>query len=124
MSSRFSILGLLSLAGSLLLAGCDPQPARLKGIESFQSATTPNPPATWKGDPYASGGIAGATGGLSSKTSYGHGAKKSTDQVTDPVLNRPMKGSGEGPGARISTMPGGYGTPNAPANQPMPSSVR
>lgn len=43
---------------ALFAFGC-----RSKGLESMQSATAPNQPLPYKGDPYAWGGIAEGTGG-------------------------------------------------------------
>jgi hypothetical protein len=74
MRTRLVEVGLLSLClGGLALVGCEPP--RIKAIESFQSSTTPNPPPTWKGDKYAQGSLADATGGLNPKSSYSRGER-------------------------------------------------
>lgn len=51
----------------ILATGCQP---RFKGIESHNSALTPNGPMPNKGDKYATSGIGEATGGIKPATSY------------------------------------------------------
>ena len=63
---------LAAIASVVLVAGC-----RFKGVESFEKATTPvdyaqqNVENGVKGDPYANGGIAGASAGKKIQTRYG-----------------------------------------------------
>lgn len=104
------VLGVFALA----MGGC-----RFKSWESFESATTPNPPGEWKGDPYASAGLASSTGGLNTNVPYSKGAKVQTSPVNE--LNVPIKGTGQFPGE--PTVPGrpGYGNSNAPAHAPKPA---
>jgi hypothetical protein len=51
----------LAVLGLFALGGCSP--IRFKGIEAHDAAFTPNPPGPGKGDPYANGGTAMASGG-------------------------------------------------------------
>ena len=63
---------LVSVAGLWMLVGC--QPPRIKSMESAQAATTSNPPRDFKKaplDPYSWGGIAMASGGRDTRTTYG-----------------------------------------------------
>lgn len=74
MHGRALLLSRVLLTGALawILTGCEPP--RIKSLESYTSATQPNPPRDFKKaplDPYSYGGIAGATGGIDPRTSYG-----------------------------------------------------
>ena len=106
---------MLAGVSSILVAGC-----RFKGKESFLSATTPVEYRNGVGDPYASGGIAGATGGLNVKTHYGEGARNAPTGKLDAKLDQPAKGSGQRPGEQPQMGAGGYGLSNAPVSQPAP----
>ncbi len=109
-----AILGTAMLG--LLLSGC-----RWKGYESFSSATTPHPPVgTWKGDPYASGGSADATGGVNAKTTYGKGARSGPGVVANPNYDQPAKGTGLQPGENNGKAKEGHANSNAPALQDQP----
>jgi hypothetical protein len=103
-------VGALVALLTLGLAGC----YRAKSWDSFISATTPNPPGQWKGDPYASAGIADSTGGLNTKNPYSQGAKTRTTAPLDAAFNRPNYGTGQRPGE----IPGTGGGPNGPVAQP------
>jgi hypothetical protein len=78
-----------------LIAGCH-QP-RIKSYESTEAATLTNPPRDFKAeplDPYSWGGIAMATGGRDSRTTYGAMApgEEGVDEVYLPIgakLNTP-----------------------------------
>src|SRR5688572_16038417 len=59
------LLPLLAVACSV--AGCS---TRLETYESYSSAVTPAAPKAQRGDPYAAGGIAEASGGIKTKTQY------------------------------------------------------
>ncbi|HSI73927.1 MAG TPA: hypothetical protein VK934_12190 [Fimbriimonas sp.] len=111
-------VGLLALSA---LGGC-----RSKGLESFNSATTPVPPlggAKWGGDPYTAGGIAEASGGTIAATNYGKGARPNTAANVDPVYDQPAKGSGSQPGEFTGEARGGFGRSNGPGLQASPSDV-
>ena len=99
-------------------AGC-----RLKGVEGFKSATTPVDYKNGVGDPYASGGIANATGGLDVTTSYGQGAKDKPTGVLNAKLDQPAKGTGNLPGEQTQAAAAGYGNLNGPAYQPTPGAT-
>jgi hypothetical protein len=111
-------LSALSLFAVLLVGGC-----RFKGAESFSTATTPQAPGNpaWGGDPYASGGIAEATGGLNTDTQYSEGSGADNGEKIDPTYNRPGYGSGQRPGEAGSYASPGHGTSNAPAFQASPN---
>ncbi|MDX2065186.1 MAG: hypothetical protein SFX74_05535 [Fimbriimonadaceae bacterium] len=99
------------------ISGC-----RIKSWESFESAVTPNPPGEWKGDPYASAGLANATGGLRPGTRYAEGAKN-TDTKVDAKYDTPAKGTGLHPGEPTVSTRNGHGLSNAPAFQDTPGSL-
>jgi hypothetical protein len=113
---------LLKFAGLAVLAfaigGC-----RIKSWESYESATTPNPPGTWKGDEYAWGGVADATGGLKPQVQYNEGARSTPTGKLDPTYDQPMKGTGLNPGDYNTTALPGHGNTNAPAFQGTPGSA-
>lgn len=111
---RFALISL----GVVALAGC-----RFKGAEGFISATTPVEYKVGKGDPYASGGIAGATGGTNVTTNYGKGARNVSTGKLDPKLDQPAKGVGQEPGENPVTAGSGYGNSNAPAHQIDPANA-
>ncbi len=110
-------LAVIALVGASFASGC-----RFKGAESFMSATTPNGAAHPHGDPYAGGGIAEASGGIHSETTYGKGAKV-TNQKVDAFYDRPAKGTGQQPGDNSAVGAAGFGHTNAPSLQAMPSDV-
>lgn len=111
---RFA-LGLAFVA--IMAGGC-----RFVSLESFDSATTPNPPGEWKGDKYASAGNAEQTGGTKTASHYNEGATVQTEKL-DNTLDKPGKGSGQQPGEPGMAAKPGYGNSNAPALQPEPGSV-
>ena len=78
---------LLAAIALIALGGC-----RVKSWESFEAATTPNPPGEWKGDEYASAGIANATGGQNTKTRYADGAKNTQVSGLNAEYGNPIKG--------------------------------
>ena len=100
------------------LGGC-----RFKSWESFESATTPNPAGTWKGDEYASGGIAGASGGLQPKTHYGLGARAAQPGKLHGDMDQPAMGTGLRAGEYSGSGVPGSNRSNAPINQGDPGSV-
>jgi hypothetical protein len=108
----------LLLLGALLVmaAGC-----RFKSWESFQAATTPNPPGEWKGDPYAAGGPASATGGTKTETTYNPSAKRLG--TTDDNYDSPAKGSGTIPGEPTVSNRNAQGNNNGAAFTDTPGSV-
>lgn len=120
--SRF--IGLAALA--FALSGCT---IRFKGVESFNSATTPvkysssdaSTAGKWAGDPYGNGGIARAAGGLHTETNYGKGANVASTEPVDLRLDQPEKGTGQQPGEYHVDHGTGYGLTNAPISQSTPS---
>ena len=109
---------LLALAPLVLLAltGCQP---RIKGLESFNSATTPIPgPAGWSGDIYSYGGLAYASGGTRARTLYGRGADPQGRPF--PGYDQPAKGTGLQPGEVPPSQVPWWAQQNAPAWQPAP----
>lgn len=120
---RVAVLGLFAL----VVVGCKP---RFQGAEGFVSATTPvdyakerAKPGSWKGDPYAYGGIADSTGGLRAKTNYGAGAREDAPEKIDPRQNQPAKGIGHNSGEFPANADPSYGNSNGPAAQPLPGAV-
>jgi len=113
---RNAIVKFAVLLGVALLAGC-----RFKGIESFETATTPVKYDKVPGDKYGNGGIAYASAGNHVQTRYGLGANPNSTDKVDPKLDRPAKGSGQGVGEEGGDAAAGYGKSNAPANQPKAS---
>ena len=119
----FALLGLAAI-------GC-----RSDGVDSFVSATTPNPPigaAEWKGDHYTSSGVAEASGGTLAKTQYGNvypheegqrGGTRPAAAKLNPSFDQPAKGTGNQPGEYPVESNPGTGHSNAPANQPLPGQV-
>jgi hypothetical protein len=135
MSSRL-VLGILETMRSaflklaplaiLLFTGC-----RWQGAEGFVSATTTvnyaaerEKPDAWKGDPYAFGGVADASGGLKTQTQYGAGAPKDDTAPLNVRMAQPMKGTGQNAGEYPVHGDPSYGNSNAPVAQPTPSDVR
>lgn len=118
------LLGLVLLATSM--AGCT---IRFKGVESFNSATTPvkysssDPNREWKGDPYSNGGTANGSGGLNAETPYGLGADTKSPDPVNPRMDQPAKGVGQQPGEYHVDPGNGYGQTNAPVAQPNPGDV-
>lgn len=110
-----SLLPLLAVSG-IMLTGC-----RVKGVESFLQATTPHDYKEWRGDPYANGGTATASGGLNPQTNYGLGA--SPNGKPEVSYDAPAKGSGLQPGEEPASGRPWWATQNAPAWQDGPSSV-
>jgi hypothetical protein len=111
---------LLVSALVVVASGC-----RFKSWESFESATTPNPPGEWKGDKFALGGSASATGGLDTKTYYNKSAKnlgttsdydtaaKGSGQVPGEPTMGNRNGQGNNNGASFTETPGAVGTPGS-----------
>jgi hypothetical protein len=95
----------------------------MKGEESFLSATTPNQPGSFNGDPYGSVGLAEATGGTKPMTPYGAGSNPNATAPVNPAYDQPAKGTGQQPGEFPVRAAAGFGNSNAPANQPLPSDV-
>ncbi|MGV3616841.1 MAG: hypothetical protein ACO1SV_16060 [Fimbriimonas sp.] len=113
---------------AFVCVGCMP---RFQGAEGFTSATTPvdykaerEKPGAWKGDPYAFGGAADASGGLKPQTSYGRGARPDAAEAIDPKLNQPAKGTGQHAGEYPAYADPSHGNSNAPAAQPQPGAIR
>lgn len=121
MRNGFGKLVLGVMVAGFVLSGC-----RFKGVESFLTSTTPQPPIgqsneTWKGDEYARGGIAEASGGLNAETNYGKGARANTTAPVVPSYDQPAKGiGGQAPEYPVQAGPG-YGHSNGPALQNSPS---
>jgi len=110
---------LLAAIALIALGGC-----RVKSWESFEAATTPNPPGEWKGDEYASAGIANATGGQNTKTRYADGAKNTQVSGLNAEYGNPIKGTGMQPGENPISNKNGHGNQNAPAFDETPSNVQ
>jgi len=116
MRMRNDLVKFAVLCGIVLLAGC-----RFKGIESFETATTPVKYDKTPGDKYSNGGIAYASAGSHVATRYGLGADPNSPAKVDSKLDKPAKGSGQEVGEEGSEAAPGYAKSNAPANQPGPS---
>ena len=89
MQGRFALFAKVVSAAAVvwLIAGC--QPPRIKSMESAQAATTSNPPRDFKNaplDPYSWGGIAMASGGRDSRTTYGSLSADGSDGVNEVYL--------------------------------------
>lgn len=108
-------IAVIAIAVSILVSGCSP---RVKGFESFTSATQPVKfKDKYEGDPYSNGGIADASGGRNVATEYGSGAKTGAGAKMNPEYDQPAKGTGqlagENPGTKASAG-------NGPIMQPVP----
>jgi hypothetical protein len=112
-------LFLAAVVALTTVSGC-----RIKSWESFEAATTPNPPGEWKGDEYASGGLANATGGLNTKTRYAEGSKNEQTSGINAGYGNPIKGSGLQPGENTVANKDGHGNQNSPSFDASPSSVQ
>lgn len=104
------------LCGVVLLCGC-----RFKGIESFETATTPVKFEKASGDRYSNGGIAYASAGSHVATRYGLGSNPNSAEKVDAKLDKPAYGTGQEAGEEGGESAAGYGKSNSPANQPQPS---
>jgi len=96
MQGRFVLFAKVVAACSVvwLVAGC--QQPRIKSMESAQAATQTNPPRDFAQapiDPYSWGGIAMASGGRDSRTTYGSLSAGGNDGVNEVYL--PMSPSGK-----------------------------
>ena len=116
MKMRTDVVKFAALAGMILISGC-----RFKGIESFETATTPVEYSKVVHDKYGSGGIAYASAGTKVETRYGIGSNPNSPDKVDSKLDRPAKGSGQQPGEEGGDAAAGYGKSNSPANQPAPT---
>jgi len=87
------------------------------------ASTTPNPPATWTGDPYTGVGLAESTGGRNTVTPYGAGANPNANAPLNPRFDQPAKGVGQQPGENPVQAAPGFGNSNSPGNQPQPQDV-
>ncbi|AIE88048.1 hypothetical protein OP10G_4680 [Fimbriimonas ginsengisoli Gsoil 348] len=105
---------------------------RFKGVESFNSATTPvkytsslpaGTPGKWEGDPGGNGGIANGSGGLKAETPYGAGADPNSKEPINVGMDQPGKGIGQQAGEYHADPRPGFGQSNAPIAQPGPSDV-
>ena len=103
---------------ALTVTGC-----RFKSWESFEAATTPNPPGEWKGDKYTNAGLADSSGGQKTDVPYSEGASTSVVGKLDPKFDQPAKGSGLRPGEAPAAAKAGHGHTNAPSFQPGPSDL-
>jgi len=117
----------LVAALGFVASGCS---MRFQGGEAFSSALTPvdyaaerQKPGAWKGDPYAFGGSADASGGTKPQTSYGAGARPDSSEPFDVRMNNPAKGTGRNPGEFPTYADPSYGNSNAPFAQPRPSAA-
>jgi hypothetical protein len=116
-AAKFSVV----LLAGVLLGGC-----RFKGWESFESATTPfhrDNSSDWHGDPGSAGGVAMASGGTKTQTTYGAGAKADAAAPLNASYDQPAKGSGQQPGEGTIEAAPGFGNANGPAFQNTPGSV-
>ncbi len=112
---RNDLVKFAALAGLLMVSGC-----RLKGVESFETATTPENYPKVNGDKYSNGGIAKASAGNNVATRYGLGSDPNSPDKVDSRMDRPAKGSGQQPGEEGGDAAPGHDKSNAPANQPQP----
>jgi hypothetical protein len=128
MRFRLPNLFVLAVAG-LAVSGCT---VRLKGVESFNSATTPvkytsqlpdDAPGKWHGDPGSYGGIANGSGGIKPHTNYGAGASANSSEPVNPLMDQPAKGIGQQPGEYHAEQATGYGQANSPVAQSTPGQV-
>lgn len=108
-------------------AGCS---VRFQGAEGFVGSTTPVDYAaerkaadSWKGDKYASGGIADSTGGMKTETNYGKGARLDAPEPLDVKLGQPAKGTGRNAGEFPAYADPSYNNSNAPVAQPLPGAA-
>lgn len=109
-NARIAVIG---IALGLMCTGC-----RVKGFESFHSATQPVEfKDRYEGDKYSNGGIADATGGKNVSTQYGVGAKTGANAKMNPAYDQPAKGTGQLTGENPGTKPS---TGNGPIMQPEP----
>jgi hypothetical protein len=115
---RTDFVRIAVICGVVMLGGC-----RFKGIESFETATTPVKFGKAVGDKYAGGGIAYASAGTHPATRYGQGSDPNSPNKVDPKLDKPAYGSGQQPGDMSSEGGAGYGKSNAPANQGTPTTA-
>ena len=106
-----------ALAGLVVMAGG----CRFKGVESFETATTPQQYPKVRGDIYGNGGIARASAGDRVSTRYGFGSDPNSQAPVDPKLDHPAKGSGQQAGEIGGDAAPGHDKSNAPANQPLPT---
>jgi hypothetical protein len=111
-NARIAVIG---IAVAILCSGCS---NRVKGFESFQSATQPVKfKDRYEGDKYSNGGIADATGGKDVSTQYGVGAKTGAEAKMNPAYDQPAKGTGQLTGENPGTKPS---SGNGPIMQPEP----
>ncbi len=124
---RTELVKVFCLAAICLgISGCT---IRFKGVEGFNSATTPvnyssaEAPGSgkWEGDTYGDGGIAEGSGGLHTKTNYGLGADVASLDPVDARVDQPEKGIGQRPGEYHADHATGYGLTNSPISQSTPS---
>lgn len=107
-SSRGMALAGITVLGGLLLGGCG-QP-NLAGVNAYNATTTPNPAQTYVMDPGSYGGIADASGGTITGTSYGTGAKGENDgDASHYDKMKAIRGSG----------PVDWSTPSPQTNHPL-----
>jgi len=111
---------------SFAASGCNL--IRFKGVEAFNTATTPvqyssseTSDTKWNGDIYGSGGIAKGSGGTMTATNYGAGADPNSDAPVNPRLDQPEKGIGQQAGEYHADHATGYGITNSPLSQSTPS---
>ncbi len=114
MRNGFVVFGVLGCV--VLLAGC-----RFKGVESFETATTPQVYTKVAGDKYANGGVAYATAGNNVTTRYSVGADPNSTGKVDTKLDRPAYGAGQEPGELGGEAAPGHAQSNAPSNQGTPA---
>jgi hypothetical protein len=89
MQGRFVLVAKALIVCGLawLIVGCEPP--RIKSMESIHAATNSNPPRDFKTaplDPYSWGGIAMASGGRDSRTTYGALSQIGGDGVSEIYL--------------------------------------
>jgi hypothetical protein len=121
---RIAPLAGLVVVASLSMSGC----IRFKGVEAFNTATTPvkytsSLPADrkWNGDAYGLGGEARGSGGTNTKTTYGEGADPASTAPVNGRLDQPEKGVGKQAGEYHQDHVTGYGLTNSPISQSTPS---
>jgi hypothetical protein len=124
MRNGFARIAVLALITGASLAGC-----RYQGGASFLAATTPNleighhDQGQWAGDPYATGGIAEASGGTLPQTRYSAGVNLAAHDPLNPKYDQPGMGTSQTPGNYTVNAAPGFEKENGPGLQPTPSSV-
>lgn len=106
------LLVLMVAVCAMALSGCGKP--NLMGVNAYESAVHPNPQQTYVMDPGSFGGIASASGGTQTGTSYGTGAKGTRDG--DPAHFQKLENLR--PKGQIN-----WSDPNPQDNHPLPNGI-